>query len=189
MPAEKLDVPRLSGEALKFAQNIVAIRMPYRQAVQAFLDSFPEYLQTGIENGLNEKEVFACLVERFQRMIHSTQRVSYRKIKETQSTLKDLLDCIPIASPFTRLVELEKMRQDPDSINPNFLKVLGAAAREVEHLMPRERTSPFSGLPDLIPKQTSSETEKTSSETPKHDAFGGAMMNHANTGKETSENS
>ena len=182
----KLELPRLEGEALKWVETVLSIGMPYKNAVWAFLDSFPEY---GEHETLTEDEIFKILSNRFKRMRRDTRRVSYQNIKETQNSLKKLLDCLPVASPLIRLIELEKLRQDPGLKCEQLLKVLGAAAREVELLMPRERTSPFSGLPDLIVTQTQPETNKDASETPQKDAFGGAMMNHANTGQETPEDS
>lgn len=182
-----LEVPRLAGEPLKFAENILAIGMPYDHAVRSFLDSFPEFL--AIE-GVSEAEVFEQLGNRFRRMRRDTRRVSYHKIKETQATLKEFLDCIPIASPLQRLLELEILRQDTTLKCQERLKVLGAAAREVEQLVPRERTSPFLGLlPDLIPTQTANETREVSPEPQRPDPFGGAMMKNVDTGQETPEDS
>jgi len=199
MSSQPLEVPRLKGEALKFAQNVVAIRMPYPQAVRAFLESFPEYLEN---DKLSEEEIVETLKERFQRMRHDHSRVSYHKIKETEATLKDLLDCIPISSPLKRLMALDKRHQDLcDKIDVDDekqklgveeelkvmateIKVLSAAATEVERLMPRERRSPFTGLPDLIPTQTS-EPSQTPDETDKseeYDLMSGAMKKHVNTG-------
>ena len=180
-----LQIPRLSGEAVEFAETILAIGMPYGYAVQAFLDSFPAYAE---HETLTEDEVIGILKERFKRMRRDTRRLSYQNIKETEASLKKLLDCIPIASPLVRLIELEQLRQDPGLKCEQRIKVLGAASKETERLMPRERTSPFSGLPDLIPKQTSAETE-SNPESPKKDTFGGAMMRHVNTGQETPNDS
>ena len=180
-----LKLPRLKGEALDFAETILSIGMPYKYAVRAFLDSFPAYAE---HEDLTEAEIFEILKNRFKEMRCQTRRLSYQNIKETEASLKKLLDCIPVASPLVRLMELEKMRQNPDAINMDLIKVLGAAAQESQRLMPRERTSPFSGLPDLIPTHTSG------SETPQKagaasDPFGGAMINHAHTGQETSKDS
>lgn len=180
-----LQIPRLSGEALEFAETILAIGMPYAYAVRAFLDSFPSFAE---HETLTEDEIFETLRKRFKEMRCSTRRLSYQKIKETEASLKKLLDCIPIASPLVRLIELEQMRQDPGLKCEQRLKVLGAASKETERLQPRERTSPFSGLPDLIPKQTSAETE-SNPESPKKDTFGGAMMENANTRQETPNDS
>ena len=181
----KLEVPRLQGDALQWAETILAIGMPYTTAVRAFLESFPSYAE---HETLSEDEVFNQLLDRFRRMRRDTRRVSYQKIKETQESLKTLLDCIPVASPLIRLIELEQLRQDAGLKCEQRLKVLGAALRETEVLMPRERTSPFGGLPDLIPKNTTPKTEVET--TPKQgDGFGGAIMNNANTGQETPQDS
>ena len=205
-----LKVPRLKGKALAFAQTVLAIRIPYPQAVRAFLDSFPEYLEN---DELDAEEVAAHLEERFQRMLHNTQRVSYHKIKETEASLNKLLDCIPIASPLVQLIELEKMRQDPSLINEKLLKVISLAGKVTERLLPRERVSPFRppgtvGLPDL-PIAGGSETSeagdsdetqsdqqhsKNTSKRSPFDPFGGAMMKEGtdvnrHTGQETSQDS
>ncbi|MCG9132734.1 hypothetical protein J5I95_13735 [Candidatus Poribacteria bacterium] len=169
----KLEMPRLEGEALEFAEKILSIGMPYRYAVQAFLDSFPSYAE---HETLTESEIFEILKSRFQRMRRDTRRASYHKIKENEASLKDLLDCTPVASPLMRLIELEMMRQDRTLTCEQRLKVLGAAAREVERLMPRERTSPFSGLPDLIPTKSTTPSETETNGKPPPDPFGGAMM-------------
>ncbi len=180
----ELEIPRLTGEALEFAETILSIGMPYGYAVQAFLESFPAYAE---HDDLTEDEISNILLARFKRMRRDTRRLSYQKIKETEASLKKLLDCIPVASPLIRLIELEELRQDLGLNCEQRIKVLGAAAKETDRLMPRERTSPFSGLPDLIPTQTSE--SETQPEKPTKDIFGGAIMNHANTGQETSEDS
>ncbi|MXZ00199.1 hypothetical protein F4Y93_05950 [Candidatus Poribacteria bacterium] len=194
----KLEVPRLSGDALFFAETLLSIGMPYDYAVRSFLDSFPSYLA---HESLTEAEIFEILKKRFQAMRTKTRRASYHRIKETESSLKHLLDCIPVASPLTRLVELEQMRQDlredPELVCDQRLKVLSAASREMERLLPRERSSPFSGLPDLTPGRSASESkgEETASASkgeekgPPGDPFGGAIVNHAHKGQETPNDS
>ena len=175
----KLEIPRLQGEALDFAETILSIGMPYDYAVRAFLDSFPMYAEN---EELTEAEIFQILRKRFKEMRCSTRRSSYHKIKDNEATLKQFLDVIPIASPFLRLIELEKMRQDDGLKCEQRLKVLSAAAKEVQILMPRERTSPFQGvsmLPDLpMPKD---------GDPP--DPFGGAMMKNATIRKKTPDDS
>lgn len=168
-PQGKLEIPRLQGEALQFVQTILAIGMPYDYAVKAFLDSFPAYAE---HETLTDAEIHQILRKRFKHMRGNTQRSSYHKIKETETSLKQLLDCIPVASPLIRLIELEKKRQDSDLECGDLIKVLNAAAKEVERLMPRERTSPFAagygmGLPDLTP---------TDGKESPPDPFGGAIM-------------
>ena len=166
----KLEIPRLTGDALEFAETILSIGMPYDYAVQAFLDSFPAYAE---HDELTEKEIYEALDKRFRRMRGDTRRASYHKIKGNEATLKQFLDVIPIASPFLRLIELEKMRQDAGLKCEQRLKVLSAAAKEVERLLPRERTSPFRGfstLPDL-PMLKDGDPP---------DPFGGAMMGNVN---------
>lgn len=182
---ESLDVPRLEGEALKWVEMVLSIGMPHKYAVRAFLDSFPSYSK---HERLSEDEISEILLKRFYRMRGDTRRLSYQRIKETEASLKDILDCIPIASPLVRLIELEKKRQDPNLACEQLLKVLGAALRETEILMPRERKSPFGGIPDLIPK-TTPESNKETPTGGDPDPFGGAIMNHANTGQETTQDS
>lgn len=205
-----LDIPRLSGDALAWVETILSIGMPYDYAVRAFLDSFPEYAE---HETLSEAEIFEDLRARFKEARTKTRRASYHRIKEKEASLKTFLDCIPVASPLVQLIELEKMRQDPSSINEKLLKVISLAGRVTESLMPRETRSPFRppgtvGLPDL-PIQGSSETsetggsdetqanqqhpENTSKRSP-FDPFGGAMMKegtdvNSHTGQETSQDS
>ena len=180
----KLDIPRLKGEALEWVETALSIGMPYDYAVRAFLESFPSYAE---HETLTEDEIFDDLKERFKEARTKTRRASYHRIKEKEASLKTFLDCIPVASPFTRLIELEKMRQDSSLKPEQLLKVLGAAAREVDILIPRETRSPFRppgtvGLPDLW---------GAGSEKKPPDPFGGAMFQgkNANTGQETSEDS
>ena len=162
-----LEVPRLKGEALKFVQTLLALGMPYQNAVAAFLTSFPAYAEN---NYLTEAEVAEILRKRFKHMRGNSQRASYHAIKKNKENLKAFLDVIPIASPLIRLIELEQMRQDPGLKCEQRLKVLMAAAKEQERLMPRDRVSPFSPLPNL-PDLTKQQQKGTPS-----DPFGGAMM-------------
>ncbi len=184
-PQRKLKIPHIKGDALEFAETILSIGMPYEYAVQAFLDSFPEYAE---HETLTEEEVHEIIGKRFRGMRRQTKRASYHRIKEFEASLKKLLDCIPVASPILRLIELEKLRQDGGLKCEQMIKVLAAAAKEQDRLMPRERTAPFSGLPDLIPKTTPTPTSEseTNGKSPS-DPFGGAMINHANPGQETPE--
>ncbi len=186
--ADQSSIQQIKGDALEFAETILAIGMPYQYAVQAFLDSHPEYAE---HETLTEEEIYKIIFNRFRDMRCRTKRASYHRIKENEASLKKLLDCIPVASPIIRLIELEKMRQDPGLKCEQLLKVLGAAAREQEILMPRERKSPFSpsgmGLPDLIPTQESTSESESNKGAPPSDPFGGAMMENVNSGQETPE--
>jgi len=184
----KLEVPRLSDEAQKWAELALSIGMPYKNVVVAFLETFPFYLEN---DEVGEDRIVEILEDRFKDMRRRTARKSYYNIKETQEQIKNLLGCIPVASPLFRLIELEKMRQNPASIDENLLKVFLIAGREQERLMPREQHSPFGGLPDLpVAKQNPTPTETETPSTPTQgDGFGGAMMNHANPGQETREDS
>ena len=174
-------LPNLSDEEQDFAVTILSVGMPYENAVQAFLDTFPAYLEY---EAVTEPEVRGILGGRFREMRRSTRRVAYHKIKETENTLKKLLDCIPVASPLIRLIELEQLRQDPGLKCGERVRVLSAAASEVERLTPRERKSPF-GMPNPIPDLT---PKTPTTEEPPTDPFGGAMMKNAHTGQETPEN-
>ena len=187
-PRGPLKVPKFEGEVLEFAETILSIGMPYKAAVQAFVEAFPAILES---DELSEAEIYEIVENRLRRMRKDTRRLSYQKIKETEASLKKLLDCIPVASPLIRLIELEQMRQDPSLKPGDRIKVLAAAVREEERLTPRERTSPFSGLPNLPGLPTASETSETSEntenaenkESPPSDPFGGAMMSNVNTGQ------
>lgn len=180
-----LEIPRLDSEAQEFAETLLALGMPYEFAVQSFLDCFPSYLE---DSDLTEAEVYEILGNRFKDMRRRTKRLSYHRIKETEASLKKMLDCIPVASPLMRLIELEQMRQDGALKPEQRIKVLAAAAKENERLMPRERTSPFSSLPNLPGLPTASESttpeNAENKESPPRDPFGGAIMNNVNTGQE-----
>ena len=179
-----LKVPKFEGEVLEFAETILSIGMPYKYAVQAFVESFPAFLEN---DELSEEEVYEILDNRFRRMRKDTRRLSYQKIKETEASLKKLMDCIPVASPLMRLIELEQLRQDPGLKPGDRIKILAAAAKEEERLTPRERTSPFSSLPNLPGLPTSKSTTSENSEnkeSPPRDPFGGAIMNNVDTGQE-----
>ena len=181
-------IPKFARDAREFAENVLAIGMPMDSAINAFLDSFPEYGDLP-DCGLTELEIRGILRRRFYGMRLDRQRASYYQIKETQATLKKLLDCVPVASPFVRLIELEMLRQRPDLKDGERVRVLAAAAKEVAALVPREQKSPFTGtsLPDLVPKSKSGKNEKESSEgtQEEEDAFGGAMFKDAHKDKET----
>lgn len=153
--SSEIKVPRLKGEALEWAENVLSIPMPYKNVVNAFLDTFPYYVEEEVEGGeglevevITEK-VKEILLARFQRMRRDTRRKSYQRIQEKQATLNTFLDCIPIASALTRIVELEIMRQEltqdrrqSNGLKTNrLLKVLNAARREADVLLPRERSS------------------------------------------------
>lgn len=158
----KIILPKLSQEELEFAENLIALQMPYTAAIQSFLDSFPGILDTyELSEELTEEEIDALTEEeieneirrilrtRFRGYRKEKRRVSYYRIKETQATIKGLLDCIPVASPYIRLLELEQKRQDKTLKPEQLIKVLGEATRQVEVLIPRETRSPFQGLPGL----------------------------------------
>lgn len=194
----KITLPELSIEERQFAENQLALGMPYETAIQSFLESFPSILENyEISEELTEEEIKALTEEEIETEIRrilrmefseirkNTPRISYHQIKAKQETIKSFLDCIPIASPFLRLIELEIMRQDKTLKPEQLIKALAAAAREVDRLIPREKVSPFRTLgmelPDLMPK----EGEKIT------DPFGGAMFrgNKTNTEDETSQDS
>jgi len=153
--SSEIKVPRLKGEALEWAENALSIPMPYQNVVNAFLDTFPYYVEEDVEGGeglepkVIEEKVKEILLARFQRMRRDTRRKSYQRILEKKATLNTFLDCIPIASALTRIVELEIMRQEltqdrrqSNGLKTNqLLKVIDAARREADVLLPRERSS------------------------------------------------
>lgn len=183
----ELKIPRLEGEALEWVETALSIGMPYANTVRAFMDSFPEYLEPKDDDAerLSDDEAFAILKERFSRMRRDTRRVSYHNVKAKKETLKKFLDCIPVASPLIRLVELEKMRQDPSLKHGDVIKMLAAARQEADYLMPRETTkTPFSGvgLPDLPIAKVESDTEPDTETRKVADPFGGAITKNVDTG-------
>lgn len=188
----ELKIPRFEGDALKFAETMMALEMPYRLAIDIFSSRFPEY---AVHDELTDGEIRKVLQDRFSRMHRDKRRPSHQNVKEKQEILNQCLDCIPVANPFVRLMKLEVLSNDPDLKPTELLKVLDTARKEVEVLKPRERRpATFGlgmGLPDLYPKPNED------GEIPP-DPFGGAIgdairrgkamkQNNANTGQETSE--
>jgi len=175
----KLKVPRLSEEAQKWAETCIATGLPYTNIVQAFLETFPYYLENAT---VTEKEVRDILHKKFVRMRGEKRRVSYFRIKQKREELKEILDCYPVASPLVRLEELEVMRQDKTLTVDQRSKVLSGAHREQKMVLPPESRSPFEipGVP--VPDLTVEDSEETSEEATHEKGsekqryeFGGAM--------------
>lgn len=163
------EFPNLKDDEQEFATALLSVNMPYENVVQAFLDAFPDFLEYVNEN-LTEKELKKQLGNRFREMRRNKRRVAYHKIKETKDVLKTLLDCLPVASPLMRLIRLEQRRQEPNLTLVEEIKIFNTAAKEVDRLIPPERSSPLGSLPNLMPNLE----PVPEGEAP--DPFGGAMM-------------
>lgn len=182
----KITLPKLSQEELQFAENLIALGMPYTPAIQSFLESFPDVLENyQLPDELTEEEreqlteeeietqIRGILRTRFRGYRKDKRRAPYHRIKATKETIKGLLDCIPVANPFQRIKALEIMRQDKSLKPEQLLKVFAAARREVEILLPPEKPSPFRGMGMELPDLSQNKDENGNG---KPDPFGGAMM-------------
>lgn len=171
-----LKLPRFTTEEQDFAKTLLSTGMPYKNATHIFLERFPVYLQADVQGD----EVYAIIDKRLRRMCEDTRRISFHEIRNTKETIRKVVDSIPIASPLARLIEFEQMRQDPGLKVSERIRVLTAAAREVDRLIPPERTSGF-GLPNLIPDLPMRSGSDTDEERPP-DPFGGAIAKAARRG-------
>lgn len=180
----KITLPKLSQEELEFAENLIALQMPYQNAVESFLENFPgtfdhyefseeltqEEINTFTEEDI-ETEIRRILRQRFRGYRKDKRRLSYHRIKATKETIKSLLDCISIASPFSRLIKLEIMCQDKSLKPEQLIKAIQEATRQVEILIPQQKVSPFPfpgmpgmpGMPDDLLRDKDKEGENQTS--------------------------
>ena len=174
--AKRLKVKRFEGEALEWVQNALALGrcgMDDDTITKAFFQKFPAYLETA--NVETEAEAAKIVKTRLRKMRTDVRGASYFKIQDKAKEMQNYLDVIPIASPFTMLVEFEKLRLD-ESLKPETrIKLVLAAHKIVSHLLSEDRSS-FSQLWNQLPNLPRA-SETSDSRT---NSLGGAMMANTN---------
>jgi len=183
-------VKSLQGEALEWVQIALAFGFDLDHVVRCFIDFFPEYRDPKEYESVSEQanadaKVFGDLRTRFRKMQTDIRRISYFKIKENKETLRKFLDKIPIASPLTQLIELEKMRIDT-TLKPNERIKAILAANKITNILLFDGGSNSFDLMPTLPKASEQaepdDTNDTEDVPKKKKNLGGAMMSNANSG-------
>lgn len=197
----------------KVAQNLLILGLPYDNAVESFLDRFPEFLEAESYE-LNEEltaaekkrvtpqriasEIRGIIRARLKEMQYNKRRNARGEIVEKKQMIEAILSDIPVMDPLHRVKELEIMRQDRSLKTEQRLKVFGAAIREANLLRSQEarfRPPGTVGLPDLpIAGENQSQARAASGSDQQtsekgYNLLSGAMKKNANKGQETPEDS
>lgn len=181
---------QFSAVQLRVIQNLLVLGLPYDNAVQSFLDKFPEVMEDyelndaltqeerdGITEEQIELEIRSIVRKRFKEMRYNKRRESYDEIVQKKEMIAAILNDAPVMDPLQRIKELEIMRQDPSLKHEQRLKIFAAAIREANILIPREHPVIGKGLltlPDLPIRDPDNDSSPNFA-----NAFGGAMMRAA----------
>lgn len=191
-----LKLRRFSVQQLRAVEDYIGLGLSYDEAINSFLDKFPETFDAyklnkeltreereALTPEKIEIEIREALRKKMQMARRDKNRNSYHEIKKKKEMIASLVENVPILNPIHRARELEVMRQDPSLTIQERIKVHSAAIREVDRLIPRETRSLFRpsgtvGLPDLpmVSGQTQEGQQTTSDEQKPPDPFGGAML-------------
>lgn len=173
--AKELKVKRFEGEALEWLQKALAFGwcgMDDDMITRTFFQMFPAYLETAAVE--TEAEAAKIVKTRLRKMRTDVRGASYFKIQNQEKEIRSHLDMIPIASPFTRLIVLDKLLEDKSLKPETIIKVVLAAEKIVNNLSPQEKSSSslWNQLPNLPRASESSDVSGSS----RSKSLGGAMM-------------
>lgn len=133
----QLSVPRLKGDELDWVERALAIGMnyDYRTVIGAFVDTFPYFLEDALEDtNVREETALKILKERFKKMRCDKRCSSYHRIKAHQKRFLELFEDPFIAMMIYQVIELEKLRQNPNLTVTQRLKIFDAA-RKIEDIL------------------------------------------------------
>jgi len=184
-------LPNFSAEQNRVAKNLLVLELPYDYVVQALLDKFSHILENcEVSDELTEerkKQITDADIEsavrdvihyRIKKMKTDGRRSSCEEIKRKKEERAEIVADTPIMDPLFLLKEMEIRRQKDGLTFDQLLKLYKVATKDDGNT----NADLFSMLPGR------SEVTQTEPKQ-KGNAFGGAMMNHANTEQETSEDS